>query len=226
VLAGCAKGDDDDGAGMAATGTGGALGTGGAIGSGGMGVVGTGGMVAPGTGGMTGASGMGAPGTGGMDAAEAPVPGCEAADPAITGSMAHADALSILTPTTPCAVSACHGGGTGQAMLVLGGVTDLRATLVDKPACEAPALKLVDSQGGDAALANSWLWQKMTAPTMTGMDTLIVQASWGTAASCPTTFGSMTMGFGDRMPYGSLKTVDAPALAKIRNWICSGAPGP
>jgi hypothetical protein len=36
----------------------------------------------------------------------------------------------------------------------------------------------------------------------------------------------MTMGFGDRMPYGSLNTLDAGALQKIRNWICAGAPGP
>jgi hypothetical protein len=181
-------------------------------------MTGTGGVMA-GTGGQSG-------GTSGMGAAMAPVPGCEAADPAITGSMAHADALTILTPMVPCAVGACHAGA-GQANLVLMGVTDLHMALVDKPACEAPMLKLVDSQGGDAALANSWLWQKMTAPTMPNVDTLVVQTSWGTAASCPSTFfPSGTMGFGDRMPYGAIKTLDDPSLAKIRNWICSGAAGP
>jgi hypothetical protein len=229
LLAGCAKSDDDDTG--ANTGTGGALGTGGVMaGTGGV-MAGTGGVMAGtggvmGTGGSTGASGMGGMGSGGMGAAMTPVPGCEAADPMITGSMAHADALSVLTPMVPCAVGACHAGA-GQAKLVLMGVTDLHMAIVDKPACEAPTLKIVDSQGGDAALANSWLWQKMTAPIMPGMDTLVVQASWGTAASCPSTFfPSGTMGFGDRMPYGAMNTLDAPALAKIRNWICSGAPGP
>jgi hypothetical protein len=120
----------------------------------------------------------------------------------------------------------CHAG-TGQAKLVLLGATDLKATLVGKASCEAPALLLVDPQGGNAALANSWLWQKLTAPAMS-TDALIVQAAWGTSAVCPTNGfdNGMTSGFGDRMPYGSLDTLAAEPLAKIRNWICAGAPGP
>jgi hypothetical protein len=106
-------------------------------------------------------------------------------------------------------------------------VTDLKATLVDKPSCEAPTMPLVSSHGGNAALMSSWLWQKLTAPAMS-TDTLIVQAAWGTAGVCPTMgFGlTQTSGFGDRMPYGSLATLEPAPLASIRNWICAGAPGP
>ena len=173
-----------------------------------------------------GASGSGGAGAAGTSGGTAPVAGCEAADATVTGSAAHAGALAVLNQMVPCGVSLCHGG-MGQAKLVLFGATDLKASLVSKPACEAPALLLVDPQGGDAALANSWLWQKLTAPAMM-TDALIVQPAWGTAAVCPTNglLGGMTSGFGDRMPYGSLNTLDEASLAKIRNWICAGAPGP
>jgi hypothetical protein len=144
----------------------------------------------------------------------------------VTGSAAHAGALSVLNQMLPCGIGMCHAG-TGQAGLALVGTTDLKALLVGKPACEAPTLLLVDPQGGDAALANSWLWQKLTAPAMS-TDMLIAQPAWGTAAACPTMgFGkTMTDGFGDRMPYGSLDTLKPDPLAKIRDWICAGAPGP
>jgi hypothetical protein len=144
----------------------------------------------------------------------------------MTGSAAHAAALSVLNQMVPCGLSICHAG-TGQAKLVLLGVTDLKATMVDKPSCEAPVMPLVSSKGGNAALANSWLWQKLTAPAM-DTDALIVQPAWGTAGVCPTSnFGKdQTSGFGDRMPYGSLATLEPAPLGSIRNWICAGAPGP
>ena len=193
----------------------GATGTGGAVGAAGTSTTGVGGAVANGTGGA--GSGTGA---------TAPVAGCEAADATMTGSAAHAAALTVLNQMVPCGLSICHAG-TGQAKLVLLGVTDLKATMVDKPSCEAPTMPLVSSKGGNAALANSWLWQKLTAPAMS-TDALITQSTWGTPAACPTAnFGMMqTSGFGDRMPYGSLATLEPAPLGAIRNWICSGAPGP
>jgi len=174
---------------------------------------------------MAGVAGMGGVGTGGSTAAEQ-VPGCEAAEASVTGSAAHAGALSVIGQMMTCGISLCHGGTVGQAKLVLLGATDLKATLADKPSCEAPTMPLVDSRGGDVALGNSWLWQKLTAPT-DEMDVLIVQPSWGTPGTCPTTgFGSMmTSGFGSRMPKGG-RTLEAPSLAPVRNWICAGAPGP
>jgi hypothetical protein len=182
------------------------------------GASGTGGVAASGTGGASSV-----PGTGG---AGAPVAGCEAADATMTGSAAHAAALSVLNQMVPCGLSVCHAGA-GQAKLVLFGVTDLKATLVDKASCEAAPMPLVSSHGGNAALMSSWLWQKLTAPAMS-TDALIVQSPWGTAGVCPTMgFGkTQTSGFGDRMPYGSLATLEQAPLASIRNWICAGAPGP
>jgi hypothetical protein len=185
---------------------------------------------AGGVGGLSGVSGVSAAaGIGaaaGMGAVSAAVPGCEAADATVTGSAAHAGAFSVIGQMLPCGLSMCHGG-TGQAKLVLFGSKDLKATLVGKPSCEAPTMPLVDPQGGTAALNHSWLWQKLTAPDMS-TDALIVQSAWGAPGTCPTTgFGSgQITGFGDRMPYGGLATLDAGPLGQIRNWICAGAPGP
>lgn len=171
-----------------------------------------------GVGGVSASAGSGTAGTAGVSG---PVPGCEAADPTVTGSAAHAAALGILAQTTPCGfANACHNGN-GKAMLVLFGVTDLRATLVDKASCEAPTFPRVDSHGGNAALAHSWLWQKLTSADDKSNDALIVQAAWGTPGMC-----GQASGFGDRMPMGGVDTLDEPRLSAIRNWICAGAPGP
>jgi hypothetical protein len=233
AIVGCGKDSSTDGgAGTGGPSTIGA--SGGATGASGMGVSGTGGLAAAagaggsaaGAGGAAAGSGGVAAGSGGAAGSMEAIPGCSAADATVTGSAAHAAALSVLGQMVPCGIGLCHGG-MGQAKLVLSGAMDLKATLVGKAACEAPTLLLVDPQGGDAALANSWLWQKLTAPAVM-TDALIVQPAWGTAAVCPTNglLGGMTSGFGDRMPYGSLNTLDEPSLAKIRNWICAGAPGP
>ena len=188
----------------------------GGAGAGGLSAVG-----ASGAGATAGASAMA-----GAGAVSGAVPGCEAADATVTGSAAHAAALSVLAQTLPCGIGLCHGG-MGQANLVLLGKTDLKATLVGKASCEAPSMPLVDPQGGNAALNRSWLWQKLAAPNMS-TDALIVQPAWGTPGTCPTMgFGTGTItGFGDRMPYGTLGTLDAQPLGQIRNWICAGAPGP
>ena len=76
----------------------------------------------------------------------------------------HAAALAVLNADSPCGFSSCHMPPTGKASLVLKGATDLHATLVGKASCEAPTIPIVDGSGCDAALQNSWLWQKLTAP--------------------------------------------------------------
>jgi hypothetical protein len=190
---------------------------GGASGFGGT-LPGIAGASATGVGGVSASAGSGAAGGAGASAA---VPGCEAADPTVTGSAAHAGALEILAQQSPCGfANACHAG-TGKAMLVLLGTNDLKALLVDKPSCEAPTFPRVDSKGGNAALAHSWLWQKLTAPDDKSNDALIVQSAWGTPGAC-----GQASGFGDRMPMGGVDTLDEPRLSKVRNWICAGAPGP
>jgi hypothetical protein len=104
------------------------------------------------------------------------------------------------------------------------GTADLHAILVDKPSCEVPTLKVVDSSGGDAALANSWLWQKLTAPTDASGD-ITAQPAWGMGgASCGQDSGQP---FGVRMPKGAgTDVIQASKLNPIRDWICAGAPGP
>jgi len=138
--------------------------------------------------------------------------------------MLHEAARAVLlpkpeTPTLPCAFSSCHTDKIKKAQLVLDTtVTDLRATLVGKAACEAPNLKLVDATGGDAGLAKSWLWIKLAA---TG-EMIPPDPSWGTPGSC----GQMgAMDYGVRMPYGGGMWEDTK-LAAVKAWICAGAPGP
>jgi hypothetical protein len=213
IFAGCKKNEPSP--------IGGAAGFGGTFPSfAGAGGTGVGGVSATAGSGAAGSATAGS-GTAGSAGANAPVPGCEAADPTVTGSAAHAGALEILNQTTPCGfANACHAG-SGKAMLTLFSVTDLRALLVDKPSCEAPTFPRVDSHGGNAALAHSWLWQKLTAPDDRNTDALIVQAAWGTPGAC-----GQASGFGDRMPMGGVDTLDEQRLSKIRNWICAGAPGP
>jgi hypothetical protein len=168
----------------------------------------------------TGVAGAGVAGTGaaGMGAS---VPGCEAADPSVTGGALYAGAAEVLAADSPCGFSACHMAAN-HAKLKLAGVTDLHATLVGMPSCEAPTIPLIDSKGGNAGLQNSWLWLKLTSPADSSSGNLIMQSSWPAPGAC----GQMS-GYGFRMPMtGAADLLEAPRLAKIRNWICAGAPGP
>lgn len=199
-------------AGMGAAGVG-VAGTGAA----GMGVAGTG-AAGMGAAGM-GMAGMGAAGMGGGDS----VPGCSAADTSVTGSAAHAGAVEVLAAASPCGFSSCHQGPTGKADLVLTNEMDLRTLLVGVNSCQVPAIPLVADGGGDTALDNSWLWIKLTAPSDPS-GVITGDPAWGTAVNC----GQMgNQPYGLRMPWSNTDAlVDDERLAKVRNWICAGAPGP
>jgi len=172
----------------------------------------------------TGAAGSGAAGTGAASA----VFTCAMADKTTPPAMLGTAAAAVIVVQTasmagPCAFSSCHDTSAKKAKLILDGSAgkDLHALMVDKASCESAMLKLVDSRGGDAALANSWLWQKLTAPAV--MDgTLTTEPTWGTPTNC----GQMAnQPFGVRMPFsGDATTLDAAKLATIGSWICAGAP--
>ena len=147
----------------------------------------------------------------------------------LPGAMLHQAVVDALIPKdaatpTPCAFSSCHNTTQKKAMLNLDvGTADLHAILVDKPSCEVPTEKLVASGGGDAALANSWLWQKLTAPVGSSGE-LTAQTAWGMGgASCGQDSGQP---FGVRMPKGSIDPISSTKLDPIKAWICAGAPGP
>jgi hypothetical protein len=185
-----------------------------------------GGASGVGAGGAAGAvAGTGGMGAGGMGAAGA-VPGCSAAMPGMPAALhtAAVEALAAMPPTSTCGGStSCHQGA-GKAMLSLLNMTDMRTALVGKMSCEAPMIPLVDGSMGDAALNNSWLWIKLTAPT-DASGNLVSNPAWGTPGSCGQTPPS---GYGLRMPWGFAGTMylGEANMAKIRNWICAGAPGP
>lgn len=82
-------------------------------------------------------------------------------------------------------------------------------------------MPLVDGKGEEAALNNSWLWLKLTKPTDANMN-MVPDAAWGTPGNCGQNVGS----FGQLMPWGNSVPMAEPRLAKIRNWICAGAPAP
>jgi hypothetical protein len=129
--------------------------------------------------------------------------------------------VEVLTSPATCALSVCHDNERPEANLGLLGLTDLRDALVDKAACQAPALKLVDGRGGDAALTNSWVWQKLTAP-VNSSNVLETNPAWGSSVSCKQQPGQT---FGVRMPIGAT-TLAEDKLVKVRDWICAGAPAP
>lgn len=177
----------------------------------------------PVNGGMAAAGGV--PASPGMDpAAGVPVNGgVMGADPcagAASGDT-HAAAAELLTGMATCGGSSCHGSSNPRATLSLLGVVDLRATLVDRPACEAPALPLIDGSGGAAALARSWLWLKLTAPA-DAANVLMSDPTWGGPGTCGQP-GDQP--YGVLMPQGS-GGLDEARLKPIRDWICSGAPAP
>jgi hypothetical protein len=149
----------------------------------------------------------------------------------------HADALAVLGtgsmgPTTAsdgmpvigsCGFSQCHVSPRGKAALVLTGATSLMP-LVGKPSCQAPSIPLIAAGGGDAALANSWLWIKMVAP-VDEAGAITAKSAWGAGnvAACEVTPAAP---FGVRMPKGSPMSLDARRLAMVQRWICAAAPPP
>ena len=151
------------------------------------------------------------------DAGADPCADSEGADDAAL----HAAALALLTPTAPCAGSSCHSTRGKAAGLTLMGATDLRELLVDKAACLAPELPLVDGSGGSAALANSWLWLKLTSD-VDAQGKLPETAAWGVAESCGQQGDEP---HGVLMPLGG-ESLEEEQLATLRSWICAGAPGP
>ena len=209
LLSAC--GGDDDTTPMAGAG-GGSAGTAAGAGAAGLGV-------------MAGASAAGtaAAGSGGSGSGDLTCAGAKKGTPAEL----HAAAALALLPTATnkgCAFSSCHDMSSKKAGLTLLEMpNDLRMQLVGKVACEVPTYQLIDTTGGDAALAKSWLWQKFVAPA--GSDgQLTPKPEWGTAVpSC-----GQEMGFGLRMPRSQSADLLTPPskLEAIRDWICAGAPGP
>ena len=190
--------------------------------------------VAPVAGTNAPAGGMGAAAGTMATAGTGAAPGALTCAGAKTGAPAalHAAAAAALLPSAAaangaCAFSSCHGAAPKKAMLILdSSITDLNATLVGKPACEVPTLKLVDGSGGDAALTNSWLWQKLTAPAMSASGAMIAKPEWGTpVATCNQISSQM---FGRRMPDTQTADLLMPEekVMAIRDWICAGAPKP
>jgi hypothetical protein len=215
-LAGCSSDpvDPQPAAGTGVSGTGATSGTGASAGKSGGG---------GGTGGATGMAGTG----GGADLS------CAMADKTATPSALHAAAMAAFglpiadsTMKGPCSFSACHDTGAKKAKLLLEGVTDLNALLVDKPSCETLTLKLVDSHGGDAALANSWLWQKLVAPA-NASGVLASKPEWGAGGQACMQMGT-GQPFGLRMPWSNMETKLTPPekLKAVLSWICAGAPKP
>jgi hypothetical protein len=139
----------------------------------------------------------------------------------------HDAAAAALLPTATnkgCAFSSCHDMSSMKAKLtLLDTPKDLRMQLVGKMSCEVPSLPLVDTSGGEAALAKSWLWQKLVAPA--GSDgQLMPKSEWGV----PVTTCGQEKEFGLRMPRSQTADPWTPTskLQAVRDWICAGAPGP
>ena len=216
AMAGCKSTPDGDGGGGAGTPLGGFGGAGiGAAGVGGAGVGGAG-IGGAGVGGAgVGGAGIGGAGAGGAaagvggsagSAAPVVVAGCETA---VAGDAVtlHAAASEVLTLMTPCGFSSCHAG-TGKANLILTGATNLAMLMVDK----------------QAALDRSYLWIKLTGAADASGFIQGDMAVWGMGGACGQTAAAP---YGVRMPQmATAATTSEERLAKIRNWICGGAPAP
>jgi len=174
--------------------------------------------------GGAGAAGMGAAGTPAV-ADEITCAGATAGDPAALHAAAVAQLLPMGTTAGPCAFGSCHDASSKKAKLQLTAMPmDLKTLMVGVASCEAPALPLVDASGGDAALAKSWLWQKLVAPAQGG-GVMTPKPEWGTAAAGCSQDGPEL--FGARMPRtGTDMKLGMNRLGPIRDWICAGAPGP
>ncbi|HEX5655605.1 MAG TPA: hypothetical protein VFX59_00350 [Polyangiales bacterium] len=117
-----------------------------------------------------------------------------------------------------CALASCHGA-SGEGELSLPPGADLRALLVDVPACEAPGLSLVKPGAPD----ESWLWIKLNGEIEDeDSGDLVVDPKWGE----PGTNCRGADGFGKRMPRVAPFRLAPSSLATIRAWIANGAPGP
>jgi hypothetical protein len=168
-------------------------------------------------GGMVIGGGAGAGGGAGTGTA------CSAMATSAPPAMLHMAAHDVLGVASPCGFSSCHMGSNARAHLDLLDAANLKTALVGKPACEAPNLPLVDGSGGDAALAKSYLWIKLTGAVDVSA-AIVANPAWGTpGADC----GQMGQPNGVRMPLTNTDMLlDEPRLSAIRNWICAGAPGP
>jgi hypothetical protein len=197
-----------------------------------MGSVGAGGRsTKAGSGTPSAGAGSAAAGTGGAAAgsggggAPAAALTCDGAKDG-SGAELHAAAAAALLPVPSnagCAFTSCHNMGSHKANLTLLEMpNDLTTQLVGKAACEVPSYQLVDTSGGDMALAKSWLWQKFVAPA--GSDgQLTPKPEWGEPVlSC-----GQESGFGLRMPRTNTSMLLTQSkLEAVRDWICAGAPGP
>ncbi|MFI5306641.1 MAG: hypothetical protein ACHQ53_04765 [Polyangiales bacterium] len=211
ALTACKK----SGGGMVIGGAGGtSAGSGGTSAGSGGAVVGTGGTSM-----ASGGSGAAGQGGGGQTVA-----GCSAAMTTAAPSALHMAAHDVLAAATPCGFSSCHMGSNARAHLDLLDAANLKTALVGKPACEAPNLSIIDGSGGDAALAKSYMWIKLTGAVDLSAQ-IVGNMAWGTPGDC----GQMgpTQPYGDRMPLTNTDMLlDDTRLGAIRNWICAGAPGP
>lgn len=128
--------------------------------------------------------------------------------------------------TTRCGICHRQSQAPRSAGLQLAGTAssdrlDDLLMFVDKPSCQT-TMPVVDRSGGDAALANSWLWWKV-AGASEGMD-LVAQPDWmSTGDNCQQLDPAKP--FGTLMPQGASEPTESVAAA-VRNWICAGAPGP
>lgn len=180
----------------------------------------TSGAAGGGTAGATAAAGAGAAGASAGGATNT----CGAASTATPAEL-YAAAAAILLPSDAnkrCAFGSCHDTKAKKANLILGDepTVDLVALTVDKVACEAPNLKVVDKAGGDTGLKNSWLWHKLTGATDPATNELVPDTTWGTPGTC----GQSGTGYGVRMPFGNPDPLPEASLTAVKNWICAGAP--
>ena len=168
-----------------------------------------------GTGGAGGGAGMGGGGLTGE---------CAGVDISMGGPALHAAALQVLNAASPCGFSSCHMP-PGKAMLVLLGVTDLKATLVGKPSCEAPTLSLDRCLRERGRARQELDVAEAERPTDgTGSGKIVEQAAWGMNGTCGQ---DPDKPFGQRMPWGGGDMqLSAERLGAIKAWICGGAPGP
>jgi hypothetical protein len=144
-----------------------------------------------------------------------------AADSGLTGAALHgAVAMFLGTQPGSCNGMSCHdSAGPPKAGLLLGGQTDLNATLVGVTSCTAPNLPLIAA--GDPA--GSFLWQKVYAAPADASGLLTGNPAWGTPGSCGQPVGS----YGVRMPQGlTTTTATHERLVELCDWIQAGAPGP
>jgi hypothetical protein len=177
-----------------------------------------------------GGSGGGAPigGGGGAGGAATTDPfKCESIPPTTTPAMLHAEAAAVLAVPMggTCNFMSCHVGPNGKAKLTLAGVADLNAALVGHASCQA-TIPLVAPGGGDAALQNSYLWQKLTAAVDPSDWALKPQTAWGPGGVTGCDIMMPAQLFGVLMPRGETKPLGESKLGPIRRWICGGAPGP